>query len=513
MKEKGEGPARRGGTAKKIVWAAVALAAAVVVFLAGYFTYYATLPDGAKSLLWMKSEIDANYYYGVDEDDFWDAALDGASGVLDDYSGYYSEEEYDARQSDYAGSMVGVGLNFFSGTNLISRVAIGSPVFLAGGGEKIVQEGMYLTGAGESEESLAVIDDYSSAAEAFADFAEGDTVCMRFSAENSADAADSFTLTVTYSAYTESFLLYAYGGKAYAYLYDEDGGAHWSDVSEHVTQDETAAGADGVAYIRLVRFAGDAAEAFARAAVQYREDGAETLFLDLRNNGGGLMSVLEEISAYLLRNADSDNEIIQTARYKSGSETRFPRGGQLFCGLLRRQCRVRCREREQRVCVRGAHRRDVQLRDDLLCGYFPDQDRGLHCKDVRQGHHADDVHERRRGGHADDRADLLAERHLHPRQGHHGERFRCGRQPADGRRRKQCGLRQRRARADARRGRGVAGAERAEEKIGKKRRCARNFPRAAPFAVQGGASPRRALCCASVFCGETCPPSAAEVTA
>ena len=60
---------------------------------------------------------------------------------------------------------------------------------------------------------------------------------------------------------TESFLLYAYGGKAYAYLYDEDGGAHWSDVSEHVTQDETAAGADGVAYIRLVRFAGDAAEA------------------------------------------------------------------------------------------------------------------------------------------------------------------------------------------------------------------------------------------------------------
>ena len=138
---------------------------------------------------------------------------------------------------------------------------------------------------------------------------------MRFSAENSADAADSFTLTVTYSAYTESFLLYAYGGKAYAYLYDEDGGAHWSDVSEHVTQDETAAGADGVAYIRLVRFAGDAAEAFARAAAQYREDGAETLFLDLRNNGGGLMSVLERISAYLLRDADSDNEIIQTARY------------------------------------------------------------------------------------------------------------------------------------------------------------------------------------------------------
>ena len=331
MKESGEKKrAPLSGRAKKLIWAAVALAAAVVVFLAGYFTYYATLPDGAKSLLWMKGEIDAHYYYGVDEDDFWDAALDGASGVLDDYSGYYSEEEYDARQSDYAGSMVGVGLNFFSGTNLISRVAIGSPVFLANGGEKTVQEGMFLTGAGESEESLAVIDDYSSAAEAFADFAEGDTVCMRFSAENSADAADSFTLTVTYSAYTESFLLYAYGGKAYAYLYDEDGGAHWSDVSEHVTQDETAAGADGVAYIRLVRFAGDAAEAFARAAAQYREDGAETLFLDLRNNGGGLMSVLEEISAYLLRDADSDNEIIQTARYKSGSETRFRAEGNYF---------------------------------------------------------------------------------------------------------------------------------------------------------------------------------------
>ena len=87
MKESGEKKrAPLSGRAKKLIWAAVALAAAARSFSRGLFHLLCDAPRRGESLLWMKSEIDANYYYGVDEDDFWDAALDGASSVLDDYS-------------------------------------------------------------------------------------------------------------------------------------------------------------------------------------------------------------------------------------------------------------------------------------------------------------------------------------------------------------------------------------------------------------------------------------------
>ena len=151
---------------------------------------------------------------------------------------------------------------------------------------------------------------------------------LRFSAENDPAAADSFTLTVTFSAYTESYVLYVCGGRAYAYTYDENGSASWTDVSAYVTQDEAVNG--DTAYIRIVRFAGDAATAFARAAMQYKADGAASLLLDLRNNGGGRMDILQRIASYLLRDATSSSEVVQTARFKDGSEERYVAEGNYF---------------------------------------------------------------------------------------------------------------------------------------------------------------------------------------
>ena len=322
------GAKARKTTRRKVFLAVCAVLAAAVIFLAGFFTYYATLPSGARALLWMWGEVDANYYYDVQEDDFWNAAIDGAEGVLDQYSEYYSPDEYAAVENSYAGQMEGTGLSFFTGTNRVSRVAIGSPVFFANGSAGTVQEGMFLTGAGTDAGALTVVSDSASATAAFAPFEDGDTVYLRFSAENDPAAADSFTLTVTFSAYTESYVLYACGGRAYAYTYDENRSAHWTDVSAYVTQDEAVNG--DTAYIRIVRFAGDAATAFARAAMQYQADGATSLLLDLRNNGGGRMDILQRIASYLLRDATSSSEVVQTARFKDGSEERYVAEGNYF---------------------------------------------------------------------------------------------------------------------------------------------------------------------------------------
>ena len=321
--------ARKRALSAKFFWGAVALVAAVALFFAGFFTYYATLPGGVKTLLWMKGEIDAHYYYDIDDEAFWSAAIGGAEGLLDEYSGYYSAEEYAAVANSYAGQMEGTGLSFFTGTNRIVRVAVGSPVFFAGSGDTVAEEGMYLTGVGTGGD-LASVSDYEGVAAAFAPLREGDAVTLRFSPENDPAAAGSFELTVTFAPYIESYVLYSYAGTALAYTYDENGAAHWSDVSEHVTVDEAVAAAAGVAYIRIVRFAGDLPQAFAAAAVQYREDGASSLLLDLRNNGGGTLSSLRSVASYLLRGAKSGAEVVQSARYKNGAEEEYRALGNYF---------------------------------------------------------------------------------------------------------------------------------------------------------------------------------------
>ena len=79
----------------KILWAAVAVLAAAALFFAGYFVYYLTLPSEVRSLLWIKDKIQSEYYEDVSDDEFWDAVLDGAVSVLDQYSAYYTADEYD----------------------------------------------------------------------------------------------------------------------------------------------------------------------------------------------------------------------------------------------------------------------------------------------------------------------------------------------------------------------------------------------------------------------------------
>ncbi len=319
--------AGRRGALRKAVFALAVLLLAAALFFAGFFVRTATLPQGAKTLLWMWSEVDAHYFYDVEEKDFWNAAIGGAEGLFDEYSEYYTAEEYGAVQDSYAGLQNGVGLNLFSASNLVLRVAIGSPLFFACEEGKTVEEGMYLTGAGTAEDSLQTIEDGSSAAEVLASLSEQERVVLRFSAQNDARAADSFTLSVSAEEYTESYVLYACGGRAFACIHGADG-ARWEDVSGHVTLDEAVTG--DTAYIRIVRFAGDAAEAFAYAARQFKEDGASALLLDLRNNGGGRMDILQSVASYLLRDADSSAEIVQTARFKDGTEQEYRARGNYF---------------------------------------------------------------------------------------------------------------------------------------------------------------------------------------
>ena len=330
-----EQKSKKMSTGKKVLWAAIALAAAAVIFFAGFFTYYFTLPAGARSLLWMKDKIDSEYYEDVDDGKFWQAAIDGATSLLDRYSAYYTADEYDVVVDSSRGISQGMGLSFFLNSNMVAEAALGSPAFYAG-----LETGIFVTGAGEAEDAVEntftasekngeTVYDYSRLSKLLSGFAVGDTAYLRVSAVSGHETAEENCkiVPVTLARYTESYVLYAAGGEAYMCAY-EGGSGVWTNVSEYVSVDEKVSG--GTAYIRLTSFYGNAVGEFGRAAQAYKEDGKHSLLLDLRNDGGGSVSVMQGIAAYLMKDAQSDTEPVMRAVYGNGREEIYLAGGDYY---------------------------------------------------------------------------------------------------------------------------------------------------------------------------------------
>lgn len=310
---------------RKILWAVAVIALAAAVFFAGFFTYRLTLEGGLQSLLWFKSEIEDHYYEDISEDEFWQAAINGVESILDDYSAYYTSEEFEALLDENEGVRADIGASFFTNTNKIVRVAIGSPLFYTAQ----AQSGMFLTGVGDSAETLQDTFDAAALDKALAQYKDGDSVCLRLSSVSASDTEHCTYAVITVREYVESCLLYAAGGKAYAAIYsDANGQGEWTDVSEYVDVDELFTGS--TAYIKLIRFRGAAADDFDRAVQQYRQDGATALLLDLRNNGGGEVAIMQRIASHLMKDAEEARPVVMTAEYKSGTRELFRAVGNTY---------------------------------------------------------------------------------------------------------------------------------------------------------------------------------------
>ena len=337
--------AKKMSRGKKILWAVVAVLAAAALFFAGFFVYYLTLPAQVRSLLWIKDKIDSEYYQDIDDDEFWDAVLDGAVSVLDRYSAYYTADEYDVVVDSSRGISQGIGLSFFSGSNMIAEAAYNSPAFYArpqGEGAAWntgLETGMYVTGAGgsaaEIEDTFALVSgsgdtavySYSALNTLLSGYSVGETVYMRVSTVSSHETEECAIVPVTLARYTESYVLYAADGEAYIYAYT-DGAGEWKNVSEYVSVDEKVSG--DTAYIHLSSFYGNAVTEFGRAAQAYKEDGKGRLLLDLRNDGGGSVRVMQGIAAYLMKDAQSDSEPVMRAVYGNGREEVYLAGGDYY---------------------------------------------------------------------------------------------------------------------------------------------------------------------------------------
>ncbi len=296
-----------------------ALLVAVLLFGAGILYAWISADQGLKDLLWFKEMIQDEYYGEMSDEQFWQAAIDGVEAKLDDYSCFYTADEYRSVTSSRQGNMVGTGFSFFSDSNLLYHVAIGSPAFLAENekGEKI-EAGMFLTGVGAKKGEYQNTFDSKSLLTELGKYKSGDEIFLRLSSESSSATEDCLELSIKAGAYTESFVLYATKEAKYAPIYSQGGWVQCGTGMNGIDED--------TAYIQLVRFYGNAAAEFAAAARQFLKDGKTKLVLDLRNNGGGDMEVLRGIASYLMKGAEK-GDVVAIAKSKKDKEVFRTKGG------------------------------------------------------------------------------------------------------------------------------------------------------------------------------------------
>lgn len=284
------------------VFMALVLLAAGFTF--GFVTRGCTQSRTVSSYEWVLDMIKTNYYDDVSEEDVLNASLKGLTGgVLDIYSAYYTAEEYRQLISVNEGNRTGIGVSYTYLNNAIGKgiyltaVLGNSPAYRSG-----LRAGTIVQGAIYGDESLS----FTSSA-SFTSF-----VGERADGEIFTLLTDHGEYEVYKGSYVTSYCFMATNASSWDYVYDSAGNG------SVVTSDAAISYLpDGAAYLSLSQFYGNAAKEMAALFTQFNAENCTSLILDLRSNGGGLISVLQNI-AYLFTGSVG---VAMTAKYKDGSVT------------------------------------------------------------------------------------------------------------------------------------------------------------------------------------------------
>lgn len=276
------------------------LALLVLTFFGGY---YLRGIIGSTSYDWVLELIRTYYYEDVDLDDVMELTIDTiVETYLDEYSQYYTAEEYKASLLSNSGRSSGIGItySFVEDEGAYITYAIpNSPAYISGIRSGDIVESGVVDG---KEAEFTTASDFTSF---MSSVSLGDEVTF-VTTENK-------TCNFVYADYTISYINFA----------TKDGGWYFTgddalELSEMIESDAIEYLGDGVGYISLYRFYGDAASQMQMAVKQLNEEGCDTIILDLRNNGGGLVSVMRDIAGCFESCAGQE---VMTAVYKDATES------------------------------------------------------------------------------------------------------------------------------------------------------------------------------------------------
>lgn len=302
---------------KKILSVIAAVAVTAAVFFAGFYTRKLTQPSYISVYEWAVGTIKKHYYYDFDAKACEGLSLKEIGARLDRYSGFYTAEEYKAVIKENEGAKSGLGITYSfvpdEGARIISVMG-NSPAYLCG-----IRAGDTIIG-GKAGDGAEVGVEFMTA-QSFSEFIDGRDTGEKFTLTAKAEnGKEEESFTVSKEFYTAGYTFYATKETAWEVRYAEKSS---SPTLFEAPADKIEYLPAGFGYIRLNQFYGNAGDEFGRLAEKFNADGCTSLILDLRNNGGGYVSVMQDIAGYFHAATSESSGVAMTAEYKNGRKETY----------------------------------------------------------------------------------------------------------------------------------------------------------------------------------------------
>ncbi|HBK01971.1 MAG TPA: hypothetical protein DDY77_02930, partial [Clostridiales bacterium] len=299
---------------RKVLYSLMAFAVAVAVFFGGFWTAKLTADKDLKELEFILSTYKKNYYDIDDEKDI--VGLFADELLKDDkYSEYYTKEEYAEIKSQDAGNREGVGVALNADGKIVTVIG-NSSAYKAG-----VKENGMITG-------VKAVD-----AAKFTKVNGDDEIGNEF---NKFKPEEEFVIEVSYgaekaaynvkrSAYLQTYVKYYSDSGEYAFLSDDGKTVEFSRRGDNARYPLNGSENAKIAVIDYDGFSGNGAGLtgsvgqFEKALEKFKEEGKETLIVDLRNNGGGFVNIMLSVASMLTTERNGEKLVGMVVKESGGN--------------------------------------------------------------------------------------------------------------------------------------------------------------------------------------------------
>lgn len=298
---------------KSAVTVVVAVVAAIGMFFAGFFAGRIKDPDVAALEFIVKTY---KRHYLEYDDDFVSVM---SKSILDEYSEYYTKEEYAELKKISSGVRGGVGISYYQKS--ADEVAIydvlgNSPAEHAG-----VKAGSIVKGFKKAtDEDFTTIEKRQDLSDALSPLDLGEDFILKLEYDGT-----ETEYTLARKEYRETYVYYSDDSGSWRFT---NNNADDMDDLEFERYDDPIAGFENdTAYLRYTFFYGTAngilgsVGQIQEALKKFTENGKRKLILDLRGNGGGYVDICQSVAKFFVPAPENSFSLIATAEYKKDPKT------------------------------------------------------------------------------------------------------------------------------------------------------------------------------------------------
>lgn len=293
---------------KKIIASVLIVVSVVGVFFLGYFFKDLTMDKDFREIYQFLQTYRKHYLY----DEEGNLVKDISNAILDDYSQYYTKEEYERANSESDGNVSGTGLLFRGNNLVISNVAGNSPSKHAG-----VKAGGVITEV-DIGNGFVLLKSYTD----FAVQIQAVEYNTNFKIKVDYDG-EVKTFDIKYCDYKRTYVEYADNQGVYAFS-DKDG-----KMALYKIEESTFINDNTIGYIKYDKFYGRDSGLYGSAGQmtevlkKFKNDGKRKVIVDLRGNGGGYLDILCNVAKHFIDGEKTKNNLIAYGVDKYGRRKEY----------------------------------------------------------------------------------------------------------------------------------------------------------------------------------------------